>query len=362
MKKAIALLLALTMVFALAACGGSAQTTAPATPAETKTDAPAATETKTEAPATEAPKTEPVTLSVAFSTAADGTLGKSIYAWAEAVTKATDGRINFDIYPNGQLGGTNDMINAVNLGDVDINVADASLMTTLVPELTLLTLPMLIKDFDGWKALAFGDIGEKLAKKVDEESNMHILGWIFNGFRIMFSAKEISKLEDCKGLVMRSPEAAIYIDTFTTLGFSPTPLNTSEVYTALSTGVVDACDGSFEGGANRSYYEVCPWVVESNHMAASMAIVINQGTWAKISPEDQQIMLDCYNEIMPQVSEDVYNNAMTFKQVFIDKGTTIYKFTPEEQTKLVEMFQSYWDKSATSLGYEDLLAEAIAMR
>jgi TRAP-type C4-dicarboxylate transport system substrate-binding protein len=97
-------------------------------------------------------------------------------------------------------------------------------------------------------------------------------------------------------------------------------------------------------------------------MAASMGIVINQGTWTKISPEDQQIMLDCYNEIMPQVSEDVYNNAMKFKQVFIDNGTTIYYFTDEEQAKLADMFQSYWDKSASSLGYEDLLAEAIALR
>lgn len=57
MKKIIALLLALTMALAMAAC--ASKTEAPATTDTPKTEAPAATETpKTDAPAAETPKTE----------------------------------------------------------------------------------------------------------------------------------------------------------------------------------------------------------------------------------------------------------------------------------------------------------------
>ena len=65
MKKILALMLALVMVLALAACGG--QTAAPATSADKPAEAPAAEAPAAEAPAAEAPAAaEPVTLKIWF--------------------------------------------------------------------------------------------------------------------------------------------------------------------------------------------------------------------------------------------------------------------------------------------------------
>jgi len=289
-------------------------------------------------------------------------MGTAIQTFANEVTDATEGRVSFQIFPNGQLGSLATVIEAVDLGEIAISMSDISLITETVPQLNLLALPMIVKDFDGWKALVNSEVGEELANILAENSNMYMMGYVFNGFREVIVKKDIQSLEDCTGIILRSPEADIYVQTFQRMNFTPTPLDAAEVYNGLNAGVVDGADTSFEGFWNNSYYEVATRIIESNHMAATMTIIMNQEIWDTIPAEDQAIVAEVYDRVFDQCSEDVYAASMGFKQKLLDAGCTIYQYTAEEQAVLVERFQSYWDESASANGFEDLLAKAIEIR
>ena len=371
-RKMISLLLVLTMCTALlSACGGGAASSAASSAAPAESSAAASSEAaapesqpaESSAPAEAAPAAEAMTLKIGYGISDTTTMGKAVQEWADKVTADTEGRIAFEIYPSGQLGSMTEIIEAVDLGQLDIALGDSSLMTETVPELNLLSMPMLIKDFEGWKNLAHGEVGEALKAKVAEESNITCLGWMFNGFREVISTNEISSLESCKGTIIRSPEADVYIQTLTNMNFTPTALAFAEVYSALQTGVVQACETSYEQFIQNSFYEIATHMLESNHMAATMSILINTKIWDKIADEDKAIIQADYDEIMSKCDEAVNGEAEGYKnQLMTEYGCDCYNYTEEEQAVLVERFQAYWDQAAAANNFADLLAKAIEIR
>ena len=290
------------------------------------------------------------------------TMGKAVQAWADQVKADTEGRVEIEVYPSGQLGSMTEIIEAIDLGQLDMALGDSSLMSETVLELNLLSMPMLIKDYDTWKAVAYGSVGDALKEKVAEQTNIVCLGWMFNGFREVLSVKPITSLESCKNTIIRSPEADVYIQTLSNMNFTPTALSFSEVYTALQTDVVQACETSYEQFIQNSFCEIGKHLLESNHMAATMSVLVNSSAWDKISEEDQTIMMDAYNEIMPACDDEIYAEAEGFKQQLIDEyGCDVYYYTDEEREILNERFQDYWNTAAEADNFTDLLAEVLAL-
>ena len=307
--------------------------------------------------------TKPVTLKIGYGVADTTTLGKAVQTWADRVTEATEGRYVFEIYPSGQLGALNEMIEAVDLNQLDITMNDSGQLCSIVPETNLLSMPMLIKDYEGWKALCNGPIGDALIEDVAATTNITVLGWIFNGFREVISATEITSLEGAKDVIIRSPDADAYVRTLKLLNFTPTALPFAEVYSALQTGVVQATETTYEQFVLNSYFEEATHMVETNHLVATMGMFFNSKVWNSISPEDQAIMLQINDEVFGQCSDDVYAEAEGYKkQLMEEHGCTLYCYTEEEQAEVLSRFQDFWGEYAATNNCTDLLEEAIKLR
>ncbi len=308
----------------------------------------------------EASANKPMVLKIGYGIPEDTVSGKYVGLWADEVTAKTGGRISFEIYPSGQLGTLVEMIEACDLHTLDITFNDPSLMVTYLPEIALLSQPMLIKDYGHMDAVVQGDVGKELASRLEENTNMHVLGWVRNGFRNIISTKPLNSLADCKGFIIRSPESDIYIDTFSLLGMTPTPIPYSDIYTAMQTGVVEGCDTSFENFILASFYELGKYVLESNHMAASMSLIINKDIWESIPEEDQKIMEEAYNRLFSECNNEVAAAEQKYKKELIEKGCTISRF--KDQDAIVNLFMDYWTEFAQKNGCEKLLEDVIALR
>lgn len=93
MKKLLSAVLALLMVFSLAACGS---TEAPAA----EPQAPSNTETSNTETSASAPD---YVISVSVTTSDDSACNKAIYYMADLVKEKTNGRVKLDVYPNGTM-------------------------------------------------------------------------------------------------------------------------------------------------------------------------------------------------------------------------------------------------------------------
>ena len=237
MKKVLAMILAAAMVLALCACGSTAApaaTEAPAQEAQTN-EQPAAEKTEAEL----LDECEPVVITLGQNDSGDVPPVKGAEAMIAAIEERSGGKITFDYHNGGTLGNYVEMTESMAMGGLDMGVLDPTLMTEYSPEIPMLVQPFLIKDYEHFgKVLALPEVRDCEAALA--ENNITVLGYFYAGFRAMcFTNKEVKNVEDCKGIIIRSPEADIYMNTLKRLGMSPTPMAMPEMYQAMKQGVIE---------------------------------------------------------------------------------------------------------------------------
>ncbi len=356
MKKLLAIILALSMIFALSACGGKSEQAAPAPSGGSQSSAPASSGSSGSSgssASTPAPAAESVTLKMGHQMAVDHSVDIVLHKWSDAVKAATDGRIIIDIYAANQLGSIQEMQEACRLGTLDICLGDPSMMSSLQPEYGMMALPFIFENYDAAEKIYDGAVGQAMAERLEKQNNMVPLGFFWNGMRCFVTKKPLTSLADCKGYKLRSPEAQIYIDTFTLLGMSPTPIAWADVFTSIQTGVVEGTDTTPESVLAQEFYTVAPYVCESNHMLSTIGPCVNSKVWAKLSADDQKIVKDCFTKELTEQRKAAISKDADFYAQLKEKGATITHFSDIDAIKAV--FIPYWTEYATKNNCTDIL-------
>lgn len=348
MKRVLSIILALSMLFALAACGGSQ----PA--ASASTNAPAAASAPASTPSTESQSSaEPIVLKMGHQMAVGHSTDIALHNWSDAVSAATDGRITIDIYAANQLGSIQEMQEACRLGTLDICLGDPSMLSSLQPEYGLMALPFIFENYDAAEAIYDGEVGAAMAANLEAQNNMVPLGFFWNGMRCFVTKAPLTSLADCKGYKLRSPEAQIYIDTFTLLGMAPTPIAWADVFTSIQTGVVEGTDTTPESVLNLEFYTIAPYVCESNHMLSTIGPCVNSKVWGKLSADDQKLLRDEFTKVLADQREAAITADAGFYEQLAAKGATITHF--ENINELKDVFVPYWTEYAEANNCTDIL-------
>ncbi|NCB51893.1 MAG: TRAP transporter substrate-binding protein [Clostridia bacterium] len=348
MKKLLALILALAMVFALCACGNQSSTTEPEN-----------TQTADEgAVSTEPPASTTETIELKLGHPLSPTSSQHIYlqAWADMVYEESGGKYHITIYPSSQFGEAKELVESLSMGVYDVGWCDTGVMDFLVPEINLLYMPFFFQNYDQLWAAVDSEVGEALAVNIEEEANIHPLSFFSLGCRQIFSRNEISDLASLKNLKFRVPELDLWINTFATLGMAPTPVAWSELYTALSTGVVDGGCANWEYIATQGFYKEAPYIWESSHFFQTGIPSFNLDFWDSLSEEDQQMFTDTCAEIAEQQRADVESKDQGYKDQILADGGSILPL--EDFTDLEEVYALYqeglWKDIVAAADAQDL--------
>ncbi len=237
---------------------------------------------------------------------------KGLEAFIEEVEERTDGRVTFEMYGNGQLGGERELIEQVQLGSLDMTMVTAGPLGNFVPELSVLEMPFLFEDLDHVDRVLDGDVGEDLMAAIDEQG-FKTLGLWENGMRhLTNNSHPIYSPNDVEGLKMRTVENEIYIDSYQAIGADPTPVAFPEVYTSLQQGVVDGLDASYGVFYTTNLYEVQGHFSEAGYYYAAAPVIMNQGTFESLPEDIQEVFVEVARELT-QTQRDI-NREMEAEQ------------------------------------------------
>ncbi|WP_096200688.1 TRAP transporter substrate-binding protein DctP [Bacillus sp. FJAT-45350] len=233
---------------------------------------------------------------------------KGIEAFAEAVGEATDGRVEFEIYGNGQLGGERDVVEQVQLGSLDMTIVTAGPVGNFVDKFSVLEMPFLFRDIDHVYNTLDGEVGVELTELLDG-AGFKTLGIWENGFRHLTNNKlPIVTPEDMNGLKMRTVENDIYVSTYQSLGTDPTPIAFPELYTSFSQGLVDGTDLSYGVKHSTKMYEVQNHLSEVGIYYAAAPVLMNIDLFESLPADIQQILVEKGEEcktIQRQMNQDM---------------------------------------------------------
>lgn len=325
MKKTTFVLMAAMLVCALFA--GCAVTSAPAA-----TTAPAGTSAApaaTTAPANA--KTYNFTLANHLSPTTVQNI--SFEEFIKDVDNKTNGQIKITLSPSATLGGQREIIEGVNLGTIEMGLGESAIYANYVPEFGVVTLPFMYGSADAFHRVFDGDIGKKLAGKLEETTNLKIISWLDGGVRDVYSKKKLENLADLKGLKIRTPESPVFISTFQAFGANPTPIPANEMYSSIQTDVVSAMEGTGEVAYTFKIHEVADYCLETGHIYTDISLTINKQLFASLPADLQATLLECGKTLTGKERALWAEKSGAYKQKMIDEKGMKYATVDKAQAQ-----------------------------
>lgn len=284
-------LLALTLVSVMAvsllsACGGGGGQTAGGTSGGGTETAPATTTASGDGPTAE----NPLVLKLGHMGNETNPLNTYTMRFKERVEERTGGAIQIEVYGDRVLGADRELLEAIQLGTLDMAVTTTSPLTNFIPEYLALDLPYLISDWEHCYKFFDSDVYTEMLGEGDKVG-ITVLSLAGRGFRhVTTNDRPIRNLNDIKGLKLRVIESSVYVDTFTAFGANPQAMSFGEVFTALQQGTIDGHENSYLVIQEEKVYEVQNTVSETAHMFAFFDMVISTNVLNGLPADMQEII------------------------------------------------------------------------
>jgi len=228
---------------------------------------------------------------VANPVAPDHSWGRAAVVFKEELEKLTGGRIAVDVHHAGALGKVRETMEMVRMGTLEAALGGVAHIQRHIPELEITVLPFLWKDLQRLFEVLDGPLGKELEKRM-LAAGYHNLGFFDNGFRhVTNNRKPIRSVEDLKGLKIRTLPTPVHIAFFKALGASPTPMDWTELFEALRTGVVDAQENPPAMVYTAKFQEVQKFYSLTAHVNEVGALVLSKMFYEKL-PKDLQLTID----------------------------------------------------------------------
>lgn len=305
---------------------------------------------------------EPLTLRFSIITAEAFPYVAGARKFKELVEKRSNGEIEVKVYPGAQLGNERETNEAILEGSVHIGVG-AGAMANLAPIYNIVQVPFLIQGQDHMEAIALGDVGKKLAAKIEEQAGFRVLAWFSTGDSPIETSKvPVHTPADLAGVKIRVIEAPVLIDAMKALGANPTPMGYTQVYTGLKQGVVEGAHLDVMSVDTLKIYEVIKFITDWDQITflSEPRPVIMKAEFFDSLPANQQDLIRTAMQDAATFERQLFRDKMTtVRKKLVDNGVTI---TSVEADKFVEAVRPVWEKYAKKLNAEDLLKEILALK
>src|SRR6187402_3853085 len=197
---------------------------------------------------------------------------------AKLIKERTNGRVEIQVFANSQLGGVGEMVDGVKSGAISMGHHDFASLGKIVPNTAVFNTPFVYRDAahamratDPRQSPALQKINQQLIEK----GNMRIVAALFQGTRELTSKEKVLSPKDMAGKKYRGVPIKLWSSMLTGMGAVATPVEVSELATALATGLVVGQENPLPNIFNLKLYEVQKYVMMTSHMQSVLAVFVN---------------------------------------------------------------------------------------
>lgn len=336
MKKWMGIFLAAALAAStVTGCGGSG--TAATKAAESGQDTAAKAETeKTEAPAAG----ETFTMQIGHAQATTSARHQSLLLFEKTVEEKTNGGVQVEIYPAGQLGNETEMTEAVSMGTLQA-VRGGEL--EYLPQITMLSLPMLCDSLEEVRSLCYSDFVKDMLSSVETEHNMKVLAvGDDSGFRqITNNVRPILSPADMQGLKMRTVLEVIDL-SMKSFGASTVSVPFTDLYMALKTGVADGQENPVALIDSQKFYEVQKYCSIIDYMFCAEVMYVNLDWWNSLPQDYQTILSEASRAMMDENSRITDEENDNYIEHIRNSGCEVTVLTPEQRESFRPQAEAVW--------------------
>lgn len=326
MKKRVlaAIMTAAMICTGLAGCGGNASGS---------TDASGKAEKKTK-------------ITIAVPDPESSYIYQAAQEFADRASEYSDGTLEFTVSGNGSLygGDTAAGIKQLSAGSLQMLILSSSVYASFEPGYNVISVPYMFDDQQQLLDYLNSDTGKELMNRVSDMGITTVGSWTRSFRKITNSKNPVSKPEDLKGMVLRVPNNALYVEFFGACGAVTTPMNFSEVYNALQLNTLDGQENPVDVPFSNKFYEVQKYISGTDHMADAWLVGINSEVFKGLSEKQQDAITKAGEEVQQWNVDFMEKEDETALQTLLDNGMEYNDISDEGREEFVKVSQSCYDK------------------
>lgn len=294
---------------------------------------------------------EVITLRYTHMNTPESVAGKQAVYFSDKVKELSDGTIIIEVYPSSQLGTIQEMAEMVSNGTVAFHHNTMAGIGSLYSDYSVFDTPYLFKDVD--HLMRVTDVNSTIMQTLNDgmikERNVKNLYNFYFGTRQLTTNKAVYTPADLKGMKVRAIPFPIYMTAVEGMGALATPIDWSEVPTALATGAAHGQENPVNIIYANKLFDVQSHLMLTGHIMGAEAVVVNNGVWEKFSPEQQELIQKAATETAVWATEQTeiletadLKNLENAGMVIIseDTGLDLEAFRSQVQKLVQERFSA----------------------
>jgi TRAP-type transport system periplasmic protein len=273
---------------------------------------------------------------------------KAFQTFADEVNKRTGGKVHITVYPSGTLNPPFETYNAIKTGMAQMGCAPVGYSGPIMPLNHLFGDALRGMATSTEAAKAYSTALKTTPEMMAEFEGMHVL-WVFSTVPLSIGTakKQISKMEDFKGLVMRFPPGLESLAK--AWGASPIAVSVGDIYVALQKGTINGFVGGAEMLQAMRLAELTKHVTSAEMMYGLNYVAINRKVWDSLPADVRKVMddLDEWGQAITLEHLDIAEKeSMAFAKT---QGTQFNKIDKAELARLYAAAKPVFEKRAADL-------------
>jgi tripartite ATP-independent transporter DctP family solute receptor len=224
---------------------------------------------------------------VADNQAEDYPTVQALQFMARLVEERSGGRHWLRVFHSRRLGEEQETIEQTRTGAIDLVRTNVAPLGRLAPTANVLALPFLFRSADHLHNVVDQSLGDEILASFERHGFVGLAFYDSGARSIYNSVRPVRSLADLKGLRIRVQPSEVMVEMVRALGAEPIELAYGQVFTGLSTKVIDGAENNWPSYVTTQHYRLAPYYSLTEHSMAPEVLLMSLRAWESLSADDQ---------------------------------------------------------------------------
>lgn len=257
---------------------------------------------------------------------------------------AQGGSAKYLVYPDGSQGGEAELARRMRIGQLQGALLSVVGLREIEPSISALqNLPLLFKNWD-----EVDYVREKMRPAIEKkflDKGFVVLAWGDAGWVRFFSKEVATRPGDYKKMKFFAWGAeSEQQDIMKSLGYTPVPLETSDILPAMQTGMINVVPSTPYFALASQVYTMAPHMLEINWAPIVGAFVVTQKAWEEMSPAVQAAMRSASDKAGVQLRTKARQEVTEAVDAMSKRGLIINRPNPAQLREWSELAEQLYPR------------------
>ena len=280
---------------------------------------------------------------------------------ADQWKQVSGGRVSVRLFPGGVAGDDPDVVRKMRLGTLNAGVLTSVGVAEIDKSVYAMGIPLMYESYDEvyW-------VHEKMRPKLEaslDAKGFVVLNWADGGWVHFFTKKPVAVPDDLRKLKLFTWAGdAEAVEVWRSAGFNPVPLPSTEIATALQTGLVEALGAPPQVAVISQFFNQAKYMTDLRWQLLQGATIITKAAWEKIPADVKPGLLRVSQEAGKRLQKEIREAEAKDVEAMKKRGLTVVPVSAAQGAQWQKLTESIYPRIKGKVVPAEAFDEAMRYR